>query len=82
MDIGNLIDSGVNFFREQTLWAVLVALLIAGLIYWKPKGMFKLAMAALALAAIIYVFTFLVDLTSQGISGTKKFTDTPEQKVE
>ena len=82
MDISNLIDSGVNFFREQTLWAVLVALLIAGLIYWKPKGMFKLAMAALALAAIIYVFTFLVDLTSQGISGTKKFTDTPEQKVE
>ena len=80
MDISNLIDSGVNFFRDQTLWAVLVTLLVAGLIYWKPKGMFKLAMAALALAAIIYVFTFLVDLTSQGISGTKKFTDTPEQK--
>jgi len=82
MDFSNLIDSGVNFFREQTLWAVVIALLIGGLIYWKPKGMFKLAMAALALAAIIYVFTFLVDLTSQGISGTKKFTDTPEQKVE
>jgi len=82
MDISNLIDSGVNFFRDQTLWAVAIALLIGGLIYWKPKAMFKLAMAALALAAIIYVFTFLVDLTSQGISGTKKFTDTPEQKVE
>ncbi len=82
MDISNLIDSGVNFFREQTLWAVLIALLIGGLIYWKPKGMFKLAMAALALVAIIYVFTFLVDLTSEGISGTKKFTNTPDQTAD
>jgi len=82
MDFSNLIDSGVNFFREQTLWAVVIALLIGGLIYWKPKGMFKLAMAALALGAIIYVFTFLVDLTSQGIKETNKFTNTPDHKVD
>ena len=82
MDISSLIDSGMSFFRDQTLWAVVVVLAIGGLIYWKPKGMFRFAMASLALGAIIYVFTFLVDLTSQGISDTKKFTDTPDLKVD
>ena len=81
VDISNLVDSGMSFFRDQTLWAVLIAVLIGGFIYWKPKAVFKLAMAALVLGAIIYVVMFLVDLTSQGISGTKKFTTTPSDET-
>ena len=82
MDVNNLLDSGMGFFRDHPYWAVLVALLIGALIYWKPKDMFKLAMAGLALGAIIYVATFLVDLTSRGISETGKFTTTPDDKVD
>ena len=77
MDIDGLVDGTVNFFSDHALWAVMVALAIAGLVYWKPKDMFKLAMAVLALGALIYVFSFLIDLTSQGIDKTKKFTNTP-----
>ena len=71
----------MRFFRDQTLWAVLIAVLIGGFIYWKHKGVFKLAMAALVLGAIIYVVMFLVNLTSQGISETQKFTTTPSDET-
>jgi len=81
MDISILVDSGIGFFRDHTLWAALIALVIAGLIYWKPKGAFKVVMAALVLGAIIYVLTFLVNLTSEGIDKTKKFTTTPSDKT-
>ena len=81
VDISNLVDSGMSFFRDQTLWAVLIVVLIGGFIYWKPKAVFKLAMAALVLGAIIYVVMFLVNLTSQGISDTKKFTTTPSDET-
>ena len=82
MDVSNLVDSGIGFFRDHTYWAALVVLSIGALFYWKPKDMFKLAMAGLALGAIIYVATFLVDLTSRGISETGKFTATPDGKVD
>ena len=81
VDIDHLVDSGMRFFRDQTLWAVLIAVLIGGFIYWKPKAVFKLAMAALVLGAIIYVVMFLVNLTSQGISETQKFTTTPSDET-
>ena len=81
MDISSLVDSGIDFSRDHTLWAALIALVIAGLIYWKPKGTFKVVMAALVLGAIIYVLSFLVDLTSEGIEKTKQFTTTPSDKI-
>ena len=82
MDVGNLVASGVSFARDHTLWAVLIALMFGALIYWKPKDMFKLAGACLVVGAIIYVLSFLVDLTSQGIDAGKKFTTTPDVKVD
>lgn len=77
MDIDGLLDDTVNFFSVHTLSAVVVVLAIAALAYWKPKDMFKLAMAGLALGVLVYVFSFIVDLTSQGIDETRKFTNTP-----
>ena len=82
MDINSLVDSGTGYFRDHTYWAVFVVLLIGAFIYWKPKDMFKLAMAGLVLGAIIYVGIFLVDLTSRGISETGKFTATPTGEVD
>lgn len=82
MDIDYLAESTAGFFRDHTLWAVLFALVIGALIYWKPKGMFKLASAGLVVVAIIYVLSFLVDLTSRGIDDAQKFTATPDIKVD
>jgi hypothetical protein len=44
--------------------------------------MFKLASAGLVIVAIIYVLSFLVDLTSRGIDEAQKFTTTPDIKVD
>lgn len=77
-----MVDSGIAFFRDHTLWAILIVLVIGALLYWKPKDMFKLAMAGAVVGAIIYVLSFLVDLTSRGIDETDKFTSTPDVKVD
>jgi hypothetical protein len=82
MGMDYLAESAASFFRDHTLWAALIALAIGALIYWKPKGMFKLASAGLAVVAIIYVLSFLVDLTSRGIGEAEKFTTTPDIKVD
>ncbi len=44
--------------------------------------MFKLASAGLVVGAIIYVLSFLVDLTSRGIDEAEKFTTTPNVKID
>jgi O-antigen ligase len=82
MDIGNLVDNGISFFRDHTLWAILTVLVIGILIYWKPKDMFKLSVAGAVVGAIIFVLSFLVDLTSRGMDETEKFTDSPAVKVD
>lgn len=82
MDIDGLVASTVSFFSNYTLWAVMVVLAIVALVYWKPKEMFKLAMAGLVLGVLIYVLAFLIDLTSQGIDTTRKFTNTPRIQAE
>ena len=73
---------GINFSRDHTLWAVLTVLVIGALIYWEPKDMFERSVAVLVVGTIIYVLSFLVDLTSRGIDETEKFTNRPEVKVD
>ncbi len=82
MDINSLVDSGVSFFQNHTLWAVLAIVAIAAVIFWKPKTTFKLGLIGFAVAAFIYVFAFIFDLASRGVEETEKFTTTPEVKVE
>ena len=81
MDVNLSVESGLNFFRDHALWSALIALGIGALVYWKPKGMLRLAAACLVLGAVIYVLSFLVDLTSQGIDKAEKFTTTPHVDV-
>lgn len=82
MNFSSLVDGGLSFFRDQTLWAVLAVVVVGAVVLWKPKGAFKLALAGLALGAVIYVFTFVWDLTSRGIDDTEKFTTAPDVKVD
>jgi hypothetical protein len=82
MDFNSLVDGGMGFFREHALWAVLTVGVIGAFIYRKPKQMLKLALGGLAVGAIIYVFSFVWDLTSRGIDETEKFTTTPGVKVD
>lgn len=82
MDFNSLVDAGISFYRDHPLWTLLAVAVAAALVYWNPKGMLKLALAGLTLAAIIYVISFLFDLTSRGVDETKKFTTTPDVKVD
>lgn len=82
MDLENLLDAAVAFGRDHTLWAVLILLAIGLLVYWKPKDSIKVVLATMTLGAIIYVLSFLVDLTSRGIDDSRKFTNTPKVEVE
>ena len=82
MDIDSLVDTGMSFFRDHTLWAILALVAIGALIFWKPKVTFNLALIGFVVAAFIYVFSFIFDLASRGIEETEKFTTTPDVKVD
>lgn len=82
MDIDSLIDRGVVFFQANPLWAILSVVAIAAVIFWKPKAVFKVALAVFVIYAFIYVFSVIFDLASRGVEETKKFTTTPDIKVD
>lgn len=82
MDIDSLVDSGISFFRDHTIWAVLAVFIMGLLIYWKPKSMFRLSAACAVLGALIFVFSFLIDLTSHGMDEAEKFSSTPKVEID
>lgn len=82
MESDELLNAAAGFFRDHTLWALLISLAVGALVYWKPKDMFKLALAGLTLGAIIYGLSLVVDLTSQGIDASREFTKTPKIDVD
>ena len=73
-------ESAIHFVQGHAVLASAIVAVLGVLIYLKPKEMFKLTLAVCALAAIAYVITFLVDLTSTGIGESKKFLSTPKTK--
>ena len=81
MDISSLVDGGMSFFREHTFWGILAVAATGTFTYWQRKTMFKVALAGLAVGAIIYVLSFLLDLTSRGIDETDKFKSAPNVEV-
>ena len=81
MDISSLVDGGMGFFRDHTLWGIVAVLATGAFVYWKPKKVLKLALAGLTAGAIVYVLASLVDLTSHGIDEADKLTSAPNVQV-
>lgn len=80
--MNELLETVATFGSEHTLWAVLILAAVGIFVYWKPKDSIKVVLATMTLGAIIYVLSFLVDLTSRGIDDSKKFTNTPNVEAE
>lgn len=77
-----MIDTAFEFFRSQTIWATVILVGLAALTYWKPKDMCKVVLIVSAAGVLVYVGTFLFDLTSSGIDDTRKFTANPTIEVD
>lgn len=65
----------INLIQAHLMLALAVVLGVAVVAYFKPKQMFKLLGAAIIVVAVVYVLSFLVNLTSTGIDETTKFLD-------
>ncbi len=78
MEPGKLIDSWLDFFSSHTIFAIAIIVALGILAYLKPKVMFKLVIVVLAIGAIVYVISFIVDLTSTGIDEKYKFISNPK----
>jgi len=52
--------------RGNPALAVAVALIVAGLFYFKPREMFKLALFGLFITVVFYLITLLADTVSTG----------------
>jgi len=76
-----MLDSAIEFFQNETIWASTILVGLAALTYWKPKDMLKVTFIVFAAGALIFVGSFLVDLTSSGIDETRKFTSNPDLDV-
>ena len=64
-------------------WSTMAMLAVIGaLAYWKPKDTIKLMGLFLAIGAIIYVTSFVVDLASTGIEQQRQLTSSPQTRSE
>lgn len=77
MDIGKSIESATKYFQGHPLMGAGAVLVLIVLVYLKPKAAFKLAVAAMILVAVLYVASFLIDLTNTGIHAQDKFLSDP-----
>ena len=77
MDIGRSIESATKYFQGHPLMGAAAVVVLIVLVYLKPKAAFKLAVAAMILVAVLYVGSFLIDLTNTGIHEQDKFLSDP-----
>jgi len=80
MDFGKTIESAMKYFQGHPLIGAGAALAFVVLVYLKPKAVFKLAVAAMILVAVLYVGSYLIDLTNTGIHEQDKFLSDPHIK--
>lgn len=71
------LDSLIELFGNHQFLAIALVVGFAVLVYFKPKPMFQLVGVVLAIGAIGYVISFLVDLTSTGVDNTNSFMSNP-----
>jgi len=80
VDFGKTVDSTTNYFQGHPLMGAGVFLALIVLVYLKPKAVFKLAVVAMILVVVLYVGSFLIDLTNTGIYEQDKFLGDPHLK--
>lgn len=73
----NVVTGLIDFIYSHLLLAAAIGVVVAIFAFLRPKQMFKLAVAAAIVAAIVYVISFAATLTSTGINETNKFTGRP-----
>jgi hypothetical protein len=81
MKQGGMIDGLVDFIYGHELLVIAVVVGLAVIAYRKPKLMAKFAGGVAIIVAVVYVLSFLANLTSTGVSETTKLTDRPHVKV-
>ena len=79
MDIGYLVNTIVQFFSDQTIFAVAVLAVVAFLVYRKPKEMAKLGVIILVVGLLYGIGNLLWDSTFSGVSNKR---DMVEDKME
>ena len=77
MDFGKSIDGAARYFQGHPLMGVGIGLALIVLLYLKPKAVFKVAVGAAIISAVLYVVSFLIALTETGIHEQDKFLDKP-----
>lgn len=82
MESGQGTDSWLTYVQSHPLLALAIVVALGAIAYWRPRATFKLIGLLLAVGAIGYVLSFLVDLTSTGIEAQHELMDGKKNKVE
>ena len=75
MNIGYLINTIVQFFSDQTIFAVAVLAVVAFLVYRKPKEMAKLGVIILVAGLIFGIGNLLWNSTFTGVSNKQEMVE-------
>ena len=75
MDFRNLINTVIIFFHVHAYIAIISMVVLGFLLYFKPKPMLKFVASVLALSVVFYLLSFVVEMTSTGISKKEKMVD-------
>jgi len=75
------VDGWIDLVHSHQALAVAIGVGLVVFAYFKPKLVFKLAGGIGIILAIVYVISFLVNLTSSGIQETTKLTDRPDVRI-
>ncbi|MEJ2201967.1 MAG: hypothetical protein P8X63_13285 [Desulfuromonadaceae bacterium] len=81
MNLENIFLHIQSFFVANP-WAAILALVILALLLWKkPRQVFKLFGAILVLAAAIYLISYLTDALSIGVGKKQEITTERESRL-
>jgi membrane protein YdbS with pleckstrin-like domain len=81
MERENVVTGLTDLIHSHLTLAIAVGVAVAVFAFLRPKQMFKLAVAAAIVVALVYVISFAANLTSTGVDDTRKFTDRPHVDI-
>jgi hypothetical protein len=77
MDFGKSLDNATRYIHGHPLVGGAIVLALVVLLYLRPKLVFRFAVAAAIIVAVLYVGAFLINLTEIGMHEQDKLLDTP-----